>query len=123
MAGNVNLRAVGTQGEDLALEAYLHEGYRLVVRNWHFHRMGEIDLILVKGEWLVFCEVKLRKDPSFAEASLSVGSVKKARIRKLARCFLMQKDEFLNYNIRFDVCEIIPDKHGDLTVNLIAHAF
>ncbi len=123
MVGSINLRAVGAEGEDLALDAYLREGYRLVTRNWHYHRMGEIDLILTKGEWLVFCEVKLRKDPSFAEASLSVGPGKRARIRKLARCFLMQRDAFSDYNIRFDVCEIIPDGHGNLTANLIADAF
>lgn len=123
MAGNINFRAVGAHGEDLALHAYLREGYILVARNWHFHRMGEIDLILTKGDWLVFCEVKLRKDPSFAEASLSVGPVKRARIRKLARCFLMQRAEYADCQIRFDVCEIIPDERGNLTVNCIPEAF
>lgn len=123
MAGAVNRRVVGAQGEKLALEAYLRAGYSLVARNWHFHRMGEIDLILCKGELLVFCEVKLRKDPSFAEASLSVDRVKRNRIRKLSQCFLMEKPCFADYSVRFDVCEVIPDKCGVLRVNLIADAF
>lgn len=123
MAGNINHRIIGTQGEDLALAEYLQQGYRLVMRNWHFHRVGEIDLILVKQDVLVFCEVKLRKDPSFAEASLSVGTVKRNRIRKLSKCFLMQRDEFEDYNIRYDVCEVIPDQQGALTVNIIQDAF
>lgn len=123
MAGNVNFRALGTQGEDMALQVYLQHGYRLVTRNWHFHRMGEIDLILTKGDLLVFCEVKLRKDPSFVEASLSVGPVKRNRICKLSRCFLMQRSEFDDYNVRYDICEVIPDQQGDLTVNIIQDAF
>lgn len=127
MATELNLRAVGTYGEDLALKAYQKAGCRLVERNWRYHRMGEIDLILFgpgsQASLLIFSEVKLRKDPSFAEASLAVNRVKRNRIRKLARCFLQMHPAYAGYHVRFDVCEVVPDSKGDYEVHLIADAF
>ena len=45
--------ADGVRGEDMAA-AYLETaGYRIVARNWRFHR-NEIDIIAMDGDTLVF---------------------------------------------------------------------
>ena len=125
MAECLNKRQIGDFGENLCVDLYEEQGFRLVDRNWHFHRMGEIDLILEAPEacLLIFCEVKLRRDPSFAAAGSAVNRGKRLRIRKLAQCYLMLHPQFANHFVRFDVCEVFPDENGIYTVNLIPEAF
>ncbi len=125
MAECLNKRHLGSFGEDLSARVYEDAGFRLVARNWRFGKMGEIDLILQAPEesLLIFCEVKLRTDPSFAFASQAVNGGKRQKIRKLAQYFLMNYPRFKDYNVRFDVCEVFPDENGEYMVNLIPEAF
>lgn len=125
MAECLNKRALGRFGEDLSAQIYREAGFCEVVRNWHFGKMGEIDLIVASptDALLVFCEVKLRTDPSFAPASSAVDGRKRRRIRKLAQCYLLPNPCFKDYNVRFDVCEVYPDSKGEYSVNLIPEAF
>ena len=51
----------GGAGEDAALTVYIRRGYRPVARNWRC-KLGELDLVLVRGDLLVFCEVKTRRE-------------------------------------------------------------
>ncbi len=55
---HMHKRAVGTRWEEVALQAYIDEGRRLVVRNFTM-RGGEIDLIVENSSQLVFVEVKV----------------------------------------------------------------
>ena len=57
-------RERGGTGEDAALAVYIRRGYRLVARNWRC-KLGELDLVLVRGGTLVFCEVKARRGSAF----------------------------------------------------------
>lgn len=126
--GGVNLRARGTAGEDAALAAYGREGYALVARNWHFHRMGELDLILCREApqpLLVFCEVKMRTDATFAAPAQAVGAAKQAVIRRLAAAFLQRYPQWSDRYVRFDVCEVVPDAGaaGGFRVSILENAF
>ena len=125
MAESLNKRQLGSVGEDLAAKAYGEMGFRSVNRNLHFGKMGEIDLIVEDPAipLLVFCEVKLRSDPSFAPAIGAVDARKQQRIRKMARCFLMKNPRFNDHFVRFDVCEVVPDEKGQYRVNLFPEAF
>ena len=59
--GERNKRKIGGQYEDLAA-AYLREqGYEILERNYR-DRLGEIDVIAREAGYLVFVEVKYRKD-------------------------------------------------------------
>ena len=125
MAESLNKRQLGSVGEDLAAKVYGEMGFRLVNRNLHFGKMGEIDLILEDPAipLIVFCEVKLRTNPFFAPAIGAVDARKQQRIRKMARCFLMRNSCFKDYFVRFDVCEVLPDEKGQYKVNLFPEAF
>ena len=51
---------LGEQGEELAVKLLKKKGYKIKVRNYKT-RLGEIDIIAVDGNTLVFIEVKTRE--------------------------------------------------------------
>ena len=64
-------QALGAWGERTA-EAYLTGGGIIVIdRNWR-RRGGEIDLVAMDGETVVFCEVKTRRGTAFGPGIESV---------------------------------------------------
>ncbi len=100
-------KILGSKGEGLASDFFQSLGYDLVQRNFRT-RFGEIDLILRKGQEIVFVEVKTRKDRGFGRPEESVTEVKQQTIRRCAEAWL-QKEGLLDgpYQIRFDVLGII----------------
>ncbi|MEO8629422.1 MAG: YraN family protein [Betaproteobacteria bacterium] len=84
------MSAGGAQAEDRALQFLLSQGLRLKQRNYHC-RMGEIDLILVDGNSLVFVEVRMRSSRAFGGAAESITARKQARIIAAARHYLARQ--------------------------------
>ena len=74
-------RQFGDAGEELALEYFLKRGFTLIDRNWNC-RLGELDLILHKGETLHFVEVKTRHTLTYGYPEESITGKK---LRHLAR--------------------------------------
>ncbi len=93
----------GAWGEALAAEYLRKKRYQLVCAGYHC-RFGEIDLIVRNKQYLVFVEVKLRKNGSFAQAMEYVDRRKQDRIRITASMYLSQNPT--NLQPRFDVIEI-----------------
>lgn len=114
---------LGNIGENLTLEKYVSMGYRLVARNWRYSKVGEIDLILSKQSTLVICEVKTRTSGFPEVPSRAVNKAKRQRIIKLAKIFVLQNSQFRNYNIRFDISQILINKNNIATIDLLENAF
>ena len=93
----------GAWGEAMAAE-YLRKKRYSVVAAGYRSRFGEIDLIVENRKYIVFVEVKLRKNAEFAEAREYVGFAKQNRIRSTAAMYLSQNPTKLQP--RFDVVEI-----------------
>lgn len=93
----------GAWGEALAAEYLRKKRYQLVASGYR-SRFGEIDLIVQDRKNLVFVEVKLRKNASFASAFEYVDRRKQDRIRITASIYLSQNPT--NLQPRFDVIEI-----------------
>lgn len=93
----------GAWGESLAAE-YLRKKHYLIVGAGFRCRFGEIDLIAQNRNYLVFAEVKLRRDDRFAQAREFVDIRKQERLRKTASLYLAQYPTRLQP--RFDVIEI-----------------
>lgn len=93
----------GIWGEALAAE-YLRKKRYTIVASGYRCRFGEIDLIVRNRKYLVFVEVKLRKNPSFALAREYVDYNKQNRLRTTASYFLSEYPTELMS--RFDVIEI-----------------
>ena len=114
-------RQRGIWGENLALSYLIKQGYSLIARNYQT-RFGEIDLIVKDDTYVVFVEVKVRKDMSFAYASEYVDYKKQKKIQTTAKLWLMSKKS--NLQPRFDVIEIYT--YGDIgepEINHIENAF
>ena len=85
-------------------------GYRIVARNWRFHR-NEIDIIAMDGDTLVFVEVKKRQDSAHGYGCEAVDHAKQQRIRRVAEAYLAcTKRSQADTKCRFDVVSIDDDK-------------
>lgn len=93
----------GAWGEAVAAEYLRKKRYSIVAAGYRC-RFGEIDLIASDRKHLVFVEVKLRKNASFANALEYVDRHKQDRIRITASMYLSQNPT--NLQPRFDVIEV-----------------
>lgn len=94
---------VGAWGESLAAEYLRKRRYKLLATGYRC-RFGEIDLIVTNRKYIVFVEVKLRKNDRFAGAMEFVDQRKQSRIRATAEIYLSLYPSDLQP--RFDVIEI-----------------
>jgi len=93
----------GAWGEALAAE-YLRKKHFYIEAAGYHSRFGEIDLIAKNQKYLVFVEVKLRKNADFAAARSYVDRNKQDRLRMTASIYLSENPTRLQP--RFDVIEI-----------------
>lgn len=96
-------RSEGVWGEALVADYLREKGYKLAAHSYRC-RFGEIDLIAENRNYLVFVEVKLRKNAHFAEAMEFVDRRKQERLRQTAAVYLSQYET--QKQPRFDVIEI-----------------
>ena len=54
----------GSKGEIIAADYLIKQGYQILERNYR-HKRNEIDIICSKGNFLIFVEVKTRKNNTF----------------------------------------------------------
>ena len=75
MPRNRNLRAVGGAYEKIAGQYLEAHGYHILEYNYRC-RAGEVDIIALDGEYLVFCEVKYRENQNTGTALEAVDAKK-----------------------------------------------
>jgi len=78
-------------GERLAAKFLTKKGYEIIERNYRFSH-GEIDLIAMKGELLVFVEVKARSGLYFGYPEDAVNDNKIEIITKVAEEYIYKID-------------------------------
>jgi putative endonuclease len=111
---------MGKLGEDLAV-AYLQKaGYRILAQNYRC-LYGEVDIIALDGDFIVFIEVKSRKSERFGQPQEAVGLEKQKKLSRISLHYLQQK-RLENRNARFDVMavKLLPD---GTRIELIRNAF
>ena len=101
----INKRTIGSEAEEVACGYLEKSGYKILERNFRC-RSGEIDIIALNGDYIVFIEVKYRKDKTFGYPRESVNYYKQKNISKVASYYLLIKNAY-HKNCRFDVVEII----------------
>ena len=99
----------GERAEQLALTYLQQHGLSLLTRNFHSRR-GEIDLIMMDVDTLVFVEVRYRKSAKYGSALESVNHIKQSRIIHTAQTYLQQHPEN-HLECRFDVIAIVPNNN------------
>lgn len=101
----MNRRKVGTDGESLAAAFLEKQGVSILERNYR-SRNGEIDLIGRDGEYLVFFEVKYRRNADMGYPEEAVGSAKQRQICRVADYYRLVKRLPLQTAVRYDVIAI-----------------
>jgi len=95
--------ALGEWGESKVARHYQAAGYAVVDRNWRV-KGGELDLVLVRGDEIVFCEVKTRSSNRFGHGLEAVGLRKQQFLRRTAMSWLDAHDQ--RGRLRFDVASV-----------------
>ncbi len=90
----------GALGEARARRFLRLRGLRIVACNVRF-RCGELDIVARDGATWVFVEVRRRRDP--AAAAASIDAPKRGRICRAAQCFLLKRFGDRWPPCRFDV--------------------
>ena len=102
--------------ESRARRHYRLRGYRILDANaW----CGgyELDLVVRRGTWLVFCEVKSKSGPAWGDPLEMVTPEKQWRLRRAAEAWLAAHPEHGGCRMRFDV---VAERGGRL--ERVAHA-
>ena len=101
MAHNQDL---GKQGETLAKDYLLANGYALVEENWRWHH-HEVDLIVCNDIYMVFVEVKTRGYTIFGEPEVFVTGEKQQKIIRAANAYMLKTQS--PKDARFDIISIV----------------
>ena len=109
-------KLLGRNGEKLAEKYLKKQKYKILEKNYKTH-LGEIDIIALDGNTVVFVEVKTRTDESFGRPADAVTKIKRNKYFKVATEYLLKKS-WLEKECRFDVIEIL---NGE--INHIKSAF
>lgn len=113
-------KEIGTTGESLA-EAHLRKaGYTIVERNFRCP-YGEVDLIALEKDTIVFVEVKARMSEDAGSPFEAVGPHKQRQIARVAQYYL-RRERLLDRRVRFDVIGIVWDE-GEARIELLRDAF
>jgi len=111
---------LGQAGEDAAARYLECQGWRILERNCCLPG-GEIDIIALEGDCLVFVEVKTRQRSSRCGGPFeAVDSRKQRRLSEAAAAYMSEHS--LDMAARFDVAAVIPEQ-GTFRVELLRNAF
>ena len=116
----MNSKSIGNDGENRATAYLVSKGFEIIERNWRTNR-GEIDIIAVKNDTLVFVEVKTLPNGTLDMIQRELNNQKRQRILKTSKRFLLKHREYNNSYVRFDV--IVIDMPGLEPVYHIENAF
>ncbi len=114
----MNKREIGSRYESMAADYLTSQGYEILARNYQNHRRGEIDLVAREGRFLVFIEVKYRRDTREGDPGEAISTLKQQRIRKAALVYLYEHRLPMDIPCRFDVVTILGKE-----IRLIRDAF
>ena len=108
----------GEEGEDLAAAFLIEKGFTVLERNYR-NKKSEIDLIVSKGNWLVFVEVKTRRGSAHGAPIEAVDARKVERLRSIALAYLSVRDAGGEEPAcRFDIAEVRSGRDGLSSVRL-----
>ena len=114
--------SLGEQGERHAAQFLRRLGYKIITSR-HRLRYGEVDIIAVDSQTVVFVEVKTRRDASLGRPAEAVDLKRQTRLTHAALAFL-KSHSLLENPSRFDVIEVIwPKDQKQPAVNHLKDAF
>lgn len=85
-------RQIGDKGEQIASDYLTALGYEVIDRNYT-SRFGELDLVAIDGEELVFIEVKTRTTDTFGLPEEAITPAKLEKIQSAGLIWLQEHPE------------------------------
>jgi putative endonuclease len=104
---------LGDAGEHLARRQLEAAGYTCLAEQWRCPA-GELDLVMLRSDELVFVEVKVRRG-GLMEAEQAVTPAQQRRLLATAQRFLMAHRELQELTWRIDLLAITMDREGRVT--------
>ena len=86
---SMNKREVGTLYEDMACRYLEDEGLKIIGRNYRV-KIGEIDIIAMENDTLVFAEVKFRSSTDYGGAEFAISRQKQKKIMRVAQWYMAE---------------------------------
>ncbi len=115
-------KTLGKRGEEAAARYLRRRGHKILARGDKFGP-GELDLVTLDGETIVFVEVKTRRSDEVGHPSEAVDERKQRRLTRLAVAFL-KRHGLLERPARFDVVAVTwPAGRRLPAVEHVANAF
>ena len=99
----------GRAAEASAREHLQRHGLRLLAQNWRC-RGGELDLVMLDGDTLVFVEMRYRTHSAWGDALESIDARKRQHLILTAEQFLQRESRWSRHPCRFDVVALSADK-------------
>lgn len=112
---------LGERGEALAWNFLKKMGYAILEKNYRT-RFGEIDVIAVKDDSLIFIEIKTRRNHHFGLPAEAVDWRKRQKMIRVAESYLQQK-KMENREARFDILSITWDGTTEPHFEILDNAF
>lgn len=114
----MNKTEIGNKAELKACEFLTRQHLQIIKTNFKALPYGEIDIIAIENDILVFVEVKYRKSNNFGYAQEMITPRKQSKIINTANIFLQRYPLYENKESRFDVIAI-----NNTNINWIKNAF
>ena len=95
----------GLDAEQLACDYLGKKGLKILTRNFRCPR-GEIDIIMEHDNYIVFVEVRYRKNTHYGTGAETVTQTKQNKLITTAMYYLQSKPQYRNRPSRFDVVSI-----------------
>jgi putative endonuclease len=95
----------GRRGERIACRFLMRQGFDILARRYR-NRSGELDIVALEREVLVFVEVKMRSSKEFGEPWEFVDWQKQQILRRTAEQFIADHD-LGQYAYRFDIVSVL----------------
>ncbi|MFJ3482338.1 YraN family protein [Pseudomonas sp. NPDC090202] len=112
----------GREAEACALRHLQQHGLQLITQNWLCKR-GELDLVMLDGDTVVFVEVRYRRHAGWGGALESVDFRKQEKLTLAAQSFLQREAQWADSPCRFDVVAINGDPGKAPALNWLKNAF
>lgn len=104
--GSATTGTLGANAERFARLYLQANGLRLLAQNFH-RRGGEIDLIMMDGNELVFVEVRYRSSCRFTKPGLTIDIHKQRKLIRTAAMYLTRNPQLADCTMRFDVVAVV----------------
>jgi putative endonuclease len=112
MKSTKNKRLLGEKAEEQACDLLISKGYKLIKKNFHAGKLGEIDLIMENDNCIVFVEVKFSSSGEFGLPHYKINKKKQKQILLVAEIFLSQYSTIKD--CRLDAVLIYPNGNQEI---------